>query len=142
MHAKRFWNEEYLFKTQMPKINIDRGYQSIFKLIKKSKLVIHSYVGTGYLETLSMNLPTIVFTNLRDCLLKKDVIDDLKVLADENIFHESYESAATFLKENYNNINEWWYDDKTQNARIYFCKKHAMENKNKLNDIIKIFNSN
>ena len=142
MHAKRFWNEEYLFKTQIPEIDIDKGYQSIFKLIKKSKLVVHSYVGTGYLETLSMNLPTLVFTNIKDCLLKKEVLDDLKALSDVNIFHESYQSAASFITKNYDNINEWWNDDITQKARIYFCKKHAIENKNKLNDIIKIFNSN
>ena len=75
-------------------------------------------------------------------MLKKEVLDDLKALSDVNIFHESYQSAVSFIAKNYDNINEWWNDDITQKARIYFCKKHAIENKNKLNDIIKIFNSN
>ena len=45
-----------------------------------------------------MNLPTILFTNIEDCLLKKDVLNDLKILSGVNIFHENYHSVATFIK--------------------------------------------
>ena len=146
--VERFTQDIQIVQNELKKIDSTGHFEAddevgtIFKLIKRSKLVVHSYVGTGYLETLSMNLPTLVFTNIKDCLLKKEVLDDLKALSDVNIFHESYQSAASFITKNYDNINEWWNDDITQKARIYFCKKHAIENKNKLNDIIKIFNSN
>ena len=36
------------------------------------------------------------------------------------IFHESY--GFNFFKENYNNINEWWYDDKPRMLEFTFAK--------------------
>ena len=64
-----------------------------------------------------MNLPTIFFTNIEDCLLK-DVLNDLKILSGVNIFHENYHSAATFIKNNYKNIFEWWNRDDIQEAEL------------------------
>ena len=138
LHARRFWDEGFIFKKEFPKLHIDEGYKSIHKLVSSSKLVVHSYVGTGYLETLASNFPTIVFTNLNDCLLNQDTIDDLKILADAKIFHPNYESAADFIEKNHQNIDDWWKDDITQKARSLFCKKYANRNKNKIDNLIKI----
>jgi putative transferase (TIGR04331 family) len=138
LHARRFWDEGLLFKNEFPKLNIDEGYKSIHELVSNSKLVVHSYVGTGYLETLTSNFPTIVFTNVSDCLLSQDTIDDLKILSEAKIFHPNYESAADFIKKNHQNIDDWWKDDITQKARSFFCKKYANKNKNKINNLVKI----
>ena len=57
-HARKFgWNEDEILKN-LGKIRLDLGYSKIFDLITKSKLVLQTYIGTGYLETLTCNIPT------------------------------------------------------------------------------------
>ena len=141
LHAKRFWNEGLIFKNELPKIQIEGGYKSIHKLISNYKLVIHSYVATGYLETLAANFPTLIFTNMNYYLLNKETRDGLKILSDAQIFHPNYDSAANFINKNYENIDAWWNNEKTQKARSLFCKKYANINKDTVNDLIKILRS-
>jgi len=138
IHARRYWNEDSLFRNEFPTLHIDGGYKPINKIIGNYKLVVQSYLATGYLETLASNFPTIVFANLNDCLLNKDTLDDLKILSEAKIFHSNYDSAAEFIKKNYENIDDWWKSDITQNARIIFCEKYANKNQNKIDNLIKI----
>ena len=138
LHAKRFWNEGLIFKHELPKIQIDEGYKPIHELVSNFKLVVHSYISTGYLESLAANFPTIVFTNVNYFLLNQDTIEDLKILSEAQIFHPNYESAAEFINKNYQNIDDWWNNEKTQKARSLFCKKYANIDNNKINNLTKI----
>ena len=138
LHARRFWDEELFLKDELPHIQIDEGYKKIHKLILNSKLVVHSYIGTGYLETLSMNFPTIIFFDTKNCLLNEETLNDLKILSKVNIFHSNYETASHFINENYENIDDWWNSEKTQEAIKFFCKKYAVLKNYKLNDLAKI----
>ncbi len=138
LHARRFWDEGLFLKDELPHIQIDEGYKKIYKLIFNSKLVVHSYIGTGYLETLSMNFPTIIFFDTKTCSLTEETLNDLKVLSKVNIFHFNYESASHFINENYENIDDWWESDKTQEAIKFFCKKYAVLKDYKLNELAKI----
>ena len=140
-HARKFgWNENIMFKNQFPKIKIDYGYSKITNLLKKSKLVLHTYIGTGYLETLASNIPTVVFANLNDCLINDETKEYLKILKKVNIFHDNYSSAAEFINNNWDNIDSWWNKAETQNARIIYCDKFVKSNKNKVNKLYKIIN--
>ena len=138
IHARRYWNEDSLFRNEFPTLHIDGGYKPINKIISNYRLVVQSYLSTGYLETLASNFPTVVFANLNDCLLNKDTLEDIKILSEAKIFHTNYDSAADFIKKNYENIDDWWKSDITQNARIIFCEKYANKNKNKIDHLIKI----
>tara|TARA_B100001250_G_scaffold382394_1_gene375502 strand:- start:433 stop:960 length:528 start_codon:yes stop_codon:yes gene_type:complete len=141
LHARRFWDEGLFFKNEFPKIEIDEGYKSIYELIANSRLVVHSYIATGYLETLSANFPTIVFSNLKDFMLTQETQDDLKILYDVKIFHPNYESAAKFINENYQNIDDWWKNGNTQKAIRFFCNKYAKKNNSKIEELTKVFNN-
>ena len=81
LHARRFWDEGLFLKDQLPHIQIDEGYKSIYKLIADSKLVVYSYIATGYLETLTINFPTIVFCDLKNCILTDETLKDLEELS-------------------------------------------------------------
>ena len=74
-HARKFgWDEDKIFLNSFPNIGIDMGYKKILELYYKSKLVLHTYIGTGYLETLTMNIPTIIFANTKECMLKEETL--------------------------------------------------------------------
>ena len=141
-HARKFgWNEENMFKSQFPKVKIDSGYSDLHELLKKSRLVLHTYVGTGYLETLGSNFPTVIFANLDECLVNEETKEYLKILEKVKIFHQNHSSAVKFINDNWNNIEEWWNNDETQEARIIFCERFAKINENKVNKLFKVINN-
>ena len=51
------------FSEKFPDIKIDYGTSNIYRLMKNSKIVVSTSLSTSYLETLSMNIPTIIVTN-------------------------------------------------------------------------------
>ena len=138
LHAQKHWNEVLIFQNELPKIHIDEGYKPIHELVSSFKLAVHTYVSSGYLETLAANFPTLVFTNINYLMLNKETTKDLEILTDAQIFHPNYESAVNFINKNYENIDDWWNSDKTQKARSFFCKKYASVSNNKINNLVKI----
>ena len=140
-HSRKFgWNEEVLFKNQFPLIEIDNGYSKMTDLLKKSKLVLHTYIGTGYLETLASNFPTVVFANINECLINNETKDYLEILKEVNIFHDNYSSAAKFINDNWENLDNWWNKEETQKARNIYCDKFVKSNKNMIDKLYKIIN--
>ena len=126
---------------------------SLFTPEKPALIVTHQFpdvdaIGSTlalYLQLKQRNIPVKIWSadyNLDDCLLNNETLDDLKTLHDANIFHYNFNSAASFINNNFSSIYNWWDSDKTQKARKNFCQKYAFLNKNKINDLIKVFNSN
>ena len=141
-HSRKFgWDEEKLFQRNFDKVNIDMGYEKIANLLYSAKLVLQTYIGTGYLETLASNIPTIVYANIDECLLNEETINNLNILKEANIYHDNYNSAADFINQNWDKISSWWFSDLTQSARKSFCLKYSKINLNKVDDLKKIFNS-
>ena len=138
LHAQKHWNEGIFFQNELPKIHLDDGHKPIHELVSSYKLAVHTYVSSGYLETLAANFPTLIFTNINYLMLNQATTKDLEILSDAKIFHPNYQSAANFINENYQNIDDWWNSDKTQGARNFFCKKYAGVSNNKINNLIKI----
>ena len=87
-----------------------------------SKLVIIDYLATSYLESLLMNIPTIIFWNQDTYYLTDDNKDFFDQLVLCGICQTSPEEAAKFVNELVENdsIEKWWYSEKTQNARKAF----------------------
>ena len=85
-----------------------------------------------------MNFPSVIFFDTKNCSLTEETLNDLEVLSKVNIFHFNYESASRFINENYENIDDWWENDKTQEAIKFFCKKYALLRDYKLNELTKI----
>ena len=65
------WDQISRWKDDMPEVMIDTGKKNIRKLIKNSRIYISTYNATTYLESLSWNIPTIIFWNPNHWELKK-----------------------------------------------------------------------
>ena len=58
------WKQEERWFKRFPKVNVDRGESSLENAISNSRLVITNYNGSTYQETLSANIPTIIFWDM------------------------------------------------------------------------------
>ena len=138
-HARKFgWNEEEIFKNALGKIRIDSGYKNIFDLVSRSKLILQTYIGTGYLETLAHNIPSVIYANTNECLLNSQTLEDLEKLKKKNIFFNNRDQAAEFINEIWSDIESWWFDTSVQDARQEFCLKYSKINFNKEDELFKI----
>lgn len=113
------------WKTRFPYVRQDAGCQSIDKLINSSRVVIATYNATSFLETLSVNFPTIVFWNPAQWELRPDSIKFFRLLIEAGIFHETPDSAARHLNAVWPNINQWWLSSSVQAARHEFCERYC-----------------
>jgi putative transferase (TIGR04331 family) len=111
--------------SHFPDIKLDEGARPMLELLKQARLYISTYNATTYLESLSLNFPTLIFWNPGYWEMRKEVQPYFELLKEAEIFHETPESAAQKMAAVWDNIDGWWYDLKTQKAREVFCEQFA-----------------
>ena len=119
------WEQVKRWNNKFPRLKIDLGNESLKKSIQKSRLVIISSNGTVLLETLSMNIPTIIFWDPNLNEIRPSAEKYFNKLFEAGILFYNPEDASKKVNEIWNNIDEWWYSNKTQEARKIFCSKFA-----------------
>ena len=98
--------------------------------LKKYKLYIETLNSTGYLETLSLNLPTILILDKNYCGIRKEALSYFKFLEEAKILFYNPKDAAKFINNNYENIDKWWNSKKVQVAVKKFVNKFARTTNN------------
>lgn len=88
-------------------------------------MVVHSYLGTSWLETLALNIPTVCFYDPQTYSFRDSAIGPLQKLKDVGILHESGSSAAKFVLSVEKNIRAWWDRAEIQEARVGFSSQYA-----------------
>ncbi len=133
--AADYMRQKIYDKKNFPNLKIDEGETDIYELFKTSRVVVSQALQTTYLESLSLNIPTIVFTNHKSELFRDDFLPYLKILKDNNIFFNDPIDAANHLNKNWIDIDNWWKDRKTQEIVSDFSDRYIFRNKKKLQDL-------
>jgi len=107
-------------------INFDNSEFKLSEELKKYKLVIHeNFSSTSYLETISLDFPTIIFMKKdNQKYLDKSFHIYLKIFIKSKIVHTSTKSLQNFLKQNLNSIDAWWYSEEVRKTLKNFKKKY------------------
>lgn len=133
------WSLTQRWLKRFPAIRLDDGSLPITKLIMKSRLYISTYNATTYLESMSLNIPTIVFWNPRHWELRMSAIPYFERLKSVGIFHETPESAARQMSNVWNDVSGWWESAAVQSVRREFCECYAHIPEKPLEVMRKIF---
>lgn len=121
---KRF--EDKIFRKES--INIKRvigNTQITHDILGESRILVTHLNSTGFLESLSMNFPTIVYFNLSYDKIRADAVPYIEQLKKANILFEDPISAARMINKVWDNVDFWWNSKKTQFAVNYFCNRYA-----------------
>lgn len=124
--------EEMRWRDISPATRLELGNESIWKLIARSRLVVHSYDSTGILETLSMNIPTICFWRGGLDHLRPEAKPFYELLRNAGILQDTPEAAAEKVAAVWDDVPGWWKSQKVQEARVRFCNRYARIEKNPL----------
>jgi putative transferase (TIGR04331 family) len=119
------WHSFERWQQQFPDLDIDTGKSNFFNEISKCKIVIATYNAATYLESMAMNIPTVIFWNPEHWELNGDATKCMKDLEETGIFHSSPMSAARHIECIWNSVPGWWESSSVQEARIRFCRKYS-----------------
>ncbi len=92
----------------------------ILDAISQAKVFVVDYLSTTYIESLSLNKPTVLFWPVIRYDLTDIAIPLIKKLKEAKILHDTPESAAAFVNEHYDHIDDWWGSDPVQNISDEF----------------------
>ncbi len=138
-HQDYGWDQLSRWNDNVPNIRIDYGSKKFDKMLSSSRIFIGTYNATTYLETLALNIPTIVFWDREYWELKDEVKPYFILLKEVKIFHDTPEQAAKHLASIWDDIDLWWMSEEVQKARKDFCNIFSYKNDNLIIDLESVF---
>ena len=122
---------------------LDYGKSDIKKIFKKTKVTFFNYDGTGLLENLALDMPTICYWDYTFNHLTEEVVQFYQYLVDAKILFLDLDESIRHLNKYWNNIDEWWLDKNTQEKIKLFNEQfNIVPNKNPLKSLSEILKSN
>lgn len=125
------WNECSLLAKQFPEVKIENTNQIPFKdSLFSSKLFIATYNATVFLQSFSLNIPTMLLWKKEFRELRETAIPYYMLLENAGILHTNPVRMARKINLIYDNVWEWWTQETVQNAKDTFCDYYARVSKN------------
>ena len=121
------WNQLDRWKDIFPKLTYDSGVLPLKHIIPSIKLCVSTYNGTFFLESISNNIPTVIFWDPNFWELRDSAVEIFNKLKKAKVFHETPESAASHINNISLDVLSWWNSDEVKNIieifRKDYCKK-------------------
>lgn len=119
------WDQKARFTEQFPSLRFDQHENYLEDSLADARLFIGTYNATTYLESFTMNVPTVLFWNPKYWALRSDAVNDFEELRKAKILHNTPEEAAAHVNLIWNDINGWWLSESVQKAKNDFCSKYS-----------------
>lgn len=119
------YNKEYILRSCLKHIkNFSDTCESSKIQMLQAELVVIDYISTSYLESLSMNVPTVFFWDTDSYYLRDEYCDFFKPLVDVGICQTNPVNAANFVESIKDNPQKWWGQEDVQKAKNEFLNKN------------------
>lgn len=119
------WDKRSTIEKICRGIQFDNLEKSFIERLRKTKLMVVDHVSTTYLEALAANVPVIIFCPLQAIDLTDEAKKWFEKLKAVGIFHDSPESAISWIRKVYFDIDKWWFERSVQNTRMAFCDAYC-----------------
>lgn len=107
------------------RVSIDDMRDSGPVAASRHALTIHNYLGTSWLETLAMNVPTVCFYDPQTYRARAAARPFIDSLVRVGVIHHSGGDAAAFVNGLRGDPHTWWNSDEVQHARQTFVARYA-----------------
>jgi putative transferase (TIGR04331 family) len=102
------WDQHSRWGDHFPDLALDDGHSRLNDLIRQSRVYIATCNTTTFLESFTMDVPTVIFWNPNQWELRESAIPYFEDLKRVGIFHETPESAARQVATIWDNVDSWW----------------------------------
>lgn len=119
------WGSVDMMRKAAPDARFDDHREGSFERYAESRLVIHNYLGTGWLETLALDIPTLCFYDPETYAFREAAQSYIDALENVGVLHRSGKSAARFVASLGDSVESWWNKSEVQEASRNFVKRYA-----------------
>ncbi len=119
------WCQKQRWRDRYPELSLDDGIRPIRPLIEKSRIYICTYNATTFLESLAMNIPTLMFWNPKYWEMRESAWPYFDRLETAGIYHKTPESAAAKMAQIWDDVPGWWSRSDIQQERNLFCNRFS-----------------
>tara|TARA_B100000780_G_C21071199_1_gene431057 strand:- start:744 stop:1289 length:546 start_codon:yes stop_codon:yes gene_type:complete len=123
--VSRSWNIPRALELEGYGSFIERSNDPILSLIRDCRLCICTHNATVFIETLSLNFPTIIFWEPSHHEIRPEAAPFFEMLEEAGILFFTPEEAARKVNDVANDIDKWWFSEQVQSARKQFCQRYA-----------------
>ena len=102
------WNYMLRWKDAIPDITIDPGTQAIGDEMAKNRICISTYNATSYLESIAIDIPTVIFWRPNHWPIMESAMQIFEELEEVGVFHRTPESAASHVSNVWDDVSAWW----------------------------------
>lgn len=102
------WNYMLRWKDAIPDITIDPGTYAIGDQMAKNRICISTYNATSYLESIAIDIPTVIFWRPNHWPIMESAIQIFEELEEVGVFHRTPESAASHVSNVWDDVSAWW----------------------------------
>lgn len=107
---------------------------------RNSRLYVFDYISTTFVESLSSNLPTVLYFDRSLYPVVESFNSDFEKLKKVKVFHDTPESAAEWINQVYDSSNDWFYNKECQDVVKDFCYRYGRRSKTPVRDWLQVFN--
>ena len=94
------------------------------KIFENSKLILNYSDGTSFLETISSDVPTIIFLpNLN--WINIDAKRDYEKLLESKILFNNEKQMSKHINNIFNDVSSWWNNSRVKKCKSNFEKKYS-----------------
>ena len=132
------WNQAKRWKDKFPNIKINNGKKNILVQLKKCRLFVSTYNATTYLESITMNIPTVIYWDTKYWELRDSAIPFFNRFRKAGIFHDSPSSAAFHINLIWDNVDDWWNSLEVKTALEDFNNNYNKKPKDLIDQLVQI----
>ena len=115
------WGILEKLNNKIQNINLSKE-KNFEKDVLNARLSIHVDIQTTFLETMYMNIPSVVIMNYSFWNVSKKSLSILKKLKNANILFHNHKDLANHVNKYYSNIDDWWESKKVQKIRLDYLR--------------------
>ena len=128
------WFNKLRLQDTVQGLRYDDFIVPFLKRAKESNLAVVDSNQTTFLETIGLDIPTIIFWDKSVWEIQDSAKSYFEELKEAKVFHDSPESAANFVNNYYAIIEEWWNNERVKQAVKRFKDNYALSSKNCVSD--------
>ena len=122
------WETNSRWKEKFKNISINFGDQPISKELDATKICVATYNATVFLETLSMNIPTVMFWNPKHWELRDAAEPYYQELKKAKILFDNPSLAADHINFIWDDVETWWASETVVSAKDKFILNFSHQN--------------
>ena len=121
------WDQEKRWRDRYPDLSYQTSSVSLFSSIASARIFISTYNSATFLESISMDVPTVVFWNTEHSSITDSAVEVFDLLGSAGIFHHDPRSASRHLASVWNDVDAWWQSQVVRDTRDVFMNRFSRD---------------